>query len=71
MKTYKVIRGVILISLGLLCKNNVWYFDPGFEMVLIVRIFISGTLLVFLKEDGKWVWKNKRIDLTLGCGIMK
>lgn len=61
--TKSIIRGVILITLGLLCINNVWYFDPEFgNGVLIVWgfIYLWNTFGLLEKEDGKWVWKTKR-----------
>ena len=59
-----IIRGIILITLGLLCKNNVWYFDQSLEMDSLwwEDSFISGTLLVFLKkkmENGFGKIKNR------------
>ena len=57
-----IIRGVILITLGLLCKNNVWYFDPEFGNGLLIVggfIYIWNTFGLLKKEDGKWVWKSK------------
>ena len=59
-----IIRGVILITLGLLCKNNVWYFDPEFGNGLLIVggfIYIWNTFGLLKKkmENGFGRVKNR------------
>ena len=59
-------RGVCIIAIGLLCLNNVWFFDLhlGVSFLLCVGfLHIMDSFLDYFgflqKEDGKWVWKTK------------
>lgn len=56
-------KSVVLITLSLLCMNNVWFFTPEFGNGFLLVISFNYILDYFglcQKEDGKWVWKTKR-----------
>ena len=59
-------RGVCIITVGLLCLNNVWLFDHHFGASFLLCVGFLHIMDSFLdyfgllqKEDGKWVWKAK------------
>ena len=60
-------RGVCLITIGLLCLNNVGWFDLHLGTSFLLCVGFLNIMDSFLdyfgllqKEDGKWVWKTKR-----------
>ena len=60
-------RGVWLITISLLCLNNIWFFDHHFGTSFLLCVGVLHIMDSFLdyfgllqKEDGKWVWKSKR-----------